>query len=227
MRKTIEPSPMAKILSTPSSDKDPNSQEYAIQVDHFLMMVWVSLSKHTDEFKKYLENIKAHETYRKLVPPFATYEEYIQSRTGCAEDIVIPMYIERRKQQEAFVQDRAGQAEPNSPNGTNQYSERGFDNYQTLSNDGGTDPGYLLSRIARDRPDILDDMKLGKYKSTRQGAIAAGIIDPEKSARYSLPMDPRAAAEYLRQRVDSNWIVTMYEAFFAKGDSGAASLSST
>jgi hypothetical protein len=36
---------------------------------------------------------------------------------------------------------------------------------------------YLARRIARDRPDILQEMKDGKYRSVRQAAIAAGIID--------------------------------------------------
>jgi hypothetical protein len=35
---------------------------------------------------------------------------------------------------------------------------------------------YLARRIARDRPDILQAMKEGQYRSVRQAAIAAGII---------------------------------------------------
>jgi hypothetical protein len=35
---------------------------------------------------------------------------------------------------------------------------------------------YLARRIARDRPDILQAMKDGQYRSVRQAAIAAGII---------------------------------------------------
>jgi hypothetical protein len=35
---------------------------------------------------------------------------------------------------------------------------------------------YLARRIARDRPDILQKMKEGQYRSVRQAAIAAGII---------------------------------------------------
>jgi hypothetical protein len=35
---------------------------------------------------------------------------------------------------------------------------------------------YLARRIARDRPDILQAMKEGQYRSVRQAAIAAGIM---------------------------------------------------
>jgi hypothetical protein len=40
----------------------------------------------------------------------------------------------------------------------------------------GNAADYLARRIARDRPDILQEMKHGKYSSVRQAAIAAGII---------------------------------------------------
>jgi hypothetical protein len=40
----------------------------------------------------------------------------------------------------------------------------------------GNSADYLARRIARDRPDILQEMKDGKYHSVRQAAIAAGII---------------------------------------------------
>jgi hypothetical protein len=41
----------------------------------------------------------------------------------------------------------------------------------------GNAADYLARRIARDHPDILQEMKDGKYRSVRQAAIAAGIID--------------------------------------------------
>ncbi len=40
----------------------------------------------------------------------------------------------------------------------------------------GNAADYLARRVARDRPDILHEMKDGKYNSVRQAAIAAGII---------------------------------------------------
>jgi hypothetical protein len=35
---------------------------------------------------------------------------------------------------------------------------------------------YLVARIARDRPDVLERMKQGEFISVRQAAIAAGIV---------------------------------------------------
>lgn len=84
------------------------------------------------------------------------------------------------------------------------------DNYNVFY---GTSPDYLAARIARDRPDILERMKQGLYRSVRAAAIDAGIIDPEKSKRHQLPTDPVAAGRYLAQRVDSEWMLECYDAF--------------
>lgn len=92
--------------------------------------------------------------------------------------------------------------------------ENKVDNYQ-LKHDGGTDPRYLEARIERDRPDILARLDAGEFRSVRAAAIEAGIIDPDKSKRYSLPADPEAAARYLRERVDEDWLVAMLEAWRA------------
>jgi len=75
----------------------------------------------------------------------------------------------------------------------------------------GDSPEYLTARIARDRPDILERMKAGEYKSVRSAAIDAGIVDPDKTKRYSLPTDPAAAARYLLARVDAGWVATFVE----------------
>jgi hypothetical protein len=40
----------------------------------------------------------------------------------------------------------------------------------------GMTKAYLVGRIARDHPDILDRMKAGDFSTVRQAAIAAGIL---------------------------------------------------
>jgi hypothetical protein len=40
----------------------------------------------------------------------------------------------------------------------------------------GRGASYLTRRIARDAPDILEQMKAGEFPSVRQAAIAAGIV---------------------------------------------------
>lgn len=83
-------------------------------------------------------------------------------------------------------------------------------NYNMIE-DRGTSADYLTARIARDRPEIYAEMIRGKYRSVRQAAIEAGIVTP--TTRYSLPDDPIAAARYLAQRVDQEWMGTMVAEF--------------
>ncbi len=45
---------------------------------------------------------------------------------------------------------------------------------QKLRVQSGNRSQYLVNRIARDRPDILERMKAGEFASVRQAAIAAG-----------------------------------------------------
>jgi hypothetical protein len=52
----------------------------------------------------------------------------------------------------------------------------------------GNSADYLTARIARDHPEILESMKEGKYRSVRQAAIEAGIVNAK--TRYSLSDEP-------------------------------------
>lgn len=111
---------------------------------------------------------------------------------------------------ETEVARRATEAKPLLPN---HRPSKGSNNY-AFGDDRGAD--YLTARIARDRPDILEDMKQGKYRSVRQAAIEAGIVTP--TTRYSLPDDPAAAGRYLAQRVDREWFDTLIDAYYKSID---------
>lgn len=73
--------------------------------------------------------------------------------------------------------------------------------------DRGNNTDYLKARIARDKPEILRRFNAGEYRSVRQAAIEAGIVNAK--TRYSLPDDPVAAGRYLAQRVDKEWLLAL------------------
>jgi hypothetical protein len=58
---------------------------------------------------------------------------------------------------------------------------------------GGNDSKYLVDRIARDRPDILERMKAGEYRSVRAAAKDAGIV----KEKIQVPKEPEGAARLL------------------------------
>lgn len=73
-------------------------------------------------------------------------------------------------------------ADPHSrPGNKNANKKNAVDDVKPVLPVGGNRADYLTKRIARDRPDILQKMKDGEFKSVRAAAKAAGIIK-EKTA---------------------------------------------
>lgn len=62
---------------------------------------------------------------------------------------------------------------------------------------------YLLRRLARDRPDILERVKSGEFKSARAAAIEAGIIKPVPTVR--LMDDAAKAAAAILKKMGPEW----------------------
>lgn len=109
------------------------------------------------------------------------------------------------------TQERAAEMLPIKLNGRPSPDEN-YDNYNSFSpTQQGTSADYLTARIARDHPSIYDGMLRGDYRSVRQAAIEAGIVNVK--TRYSLPDDPIAAGRYLAQRVDKEWLLAMVDEY--------------
>ena len=85
----------------------------------------------------------------------------------------------------------AAKAQPLAANGQI-GNGRSFDNVKAT--DGGNSQAYLLRRIARDQPELLDQIGPGKpHRSARAAAIAAGIITPVPTVRL-VDDPPKVAA---------------------------------
>jgi hypothetical protein len=76
----------------------------------------------------------------------------------------------------------AKKAVPLNEHGTNRFDNRGDNNH--VHKNRGTDPEYLTAKIARDRPDILEMMKQGEFRSVRAAAIEAGIVKVKPPKRW-------------------------------------------
>lgn len=75
--------------------------------------------------------------------------------------------------------------------GNGRADESRVDNIK--STEGGTSQTYLLRRLARDAPEILERVKAGEFKSARAAAIEAGIIKPVPTVRLTNDMPAVAA----------------------------------
>jgi hypothetical protein len=101
----------------------------------------------------------------------------------------------------------AAEAQPLAEHGTNQHGGEDF----TLSNPPtGNSQAYLLRRLARDAPEILERVKAGEFRSARAAAIEAGIIRPVPTVR--LVDDPAKVAASIRQHLSPDDVIRLVEA---------------
>lgn len=80
---------------------------------------------------------------------------------------------------------------------------------------GGTDPGYLARRIARDHPDILARMKAGEFRSVHAAALEAGIKQPSIMIRLR---DPASAARTLRKHMKPSDLAELIRLLTEEGE---------
>ena len=76
----------------------------------------------------------------------------------------------------------------------------------------GNSQSYLLRRLARDAPDVLERVKTGEIKSARAAAIEAGIIIPFPSLQLK---DPAPTAEKLLAKKGKEWCLQLMEELLA------------
>lgn len=99
--------------------------------------------------------------------------------------------------------------------GENQYTDESLKTQSTTQGSSDRRPSfgetrdYLLSRIARDRPELLDDIgKNKRFKSARAAAIEAGIITPFPSLQLK---DPAPTAKKLFDKKGRAWCLQLLE----------------
>ena len=121
--------------------------------------------------------------------------------------IIVEIRIMKKKSVR-YVQKKARELEkaPLRKDGGDRRSEKArselCDNSDQKSR--GTNSIYLIRRIARDRPDILQRMKDGEFSSVQAAAREAGIA--EKSRLIWLSKDPAKAAERIQNQLGADYL---------------------
>lgn len=182
------------------------SKSWALWLSNEIRKTYYDKQQTGERLRSLIETFKIQQAWQ--VFGFLTWEAYCEKRLQLAAQ---DLDAEAR----ARVARVAALATPLNANGGDRQSAN-FQSYNYKTErmeSAGTDSEYLTARIARDRPDILERMKAGEYRSVRSAAIDAGIIDPEKTKRYQLPTDPTKAGKYLAERVDAEWMLACYDAF--------------
>jgi len=106
-----------------------------------------------------------------------------------------------------LVLDQA-KAQPLAEHGTNQHREQEVTT--SPPEDRGNSQSYILRRIARDQPQLLDQIGPGKeHRSARAAAIAAGIIRPVPTIRLVPDLAKVAAA--IHKHLDPQQVASLVE----------------
>lgn len=159
----------------------------------WLASVWQSQEYTLREWDKVLRRVEEEEVFKRYPKdnPAGSLESLVKEVIGVSIQ-ESKLRIEERTKSLAEV------AKPAMKQGRPSKEDKEKDYNYNVSKHQGTSAEYLASVIARDHPEILDGMKDGKFKSTRQAAIAAGIIKPSQT--WSAPTDVEKLAVALAKR---------------------------
>jgi hypothetical protein len=105
--------------------------------------------------------------------------------------------------------DRATQAQPLARHGRPTAEEQEGKGDDGTFSRGSNSQAYLLRRLARDAPEILERVKAGEFTSARAAAIEAGILKSVPMVRLA---DPAKVAAKIRQHWTREQIKALCEA---------------
>ncbi len=76
----------------------------------------------------------------------------------------------------------------------------------------GDSSKYLAARLARDYPEVVEQVKAGEFPSMRAAAVAAGIVKPRLQFTVGPSTTPQAFAGALFERLEPEFFDELYEA---------------
>jgi hypothetical protein len=170
---TLSPRELAS--KGPMALKDPSSVDYAWQLTDKIRRLYETKELTIQQWEQVLEDAERYRIYERVPEdrPYGNLNALLEAEIGHTDEDV---------RRQLLTHQEAGRM-------GGRGNKAGSD-----TTSFGRDAEYLTARIARDRPDILEDMQAGKYKSVRAAALEAGIVRP----RFTVPADDvRAIARAL------------------------------
>lgn len=193
-------------------DAPVGSEEWAAYVANEIHSRVKDAESDARQAEGWIEDFKSEDGHKAL--GFESWDEFCKSWIGYeAEQVETIISRRKRAQKKAGEYDGPEEAEDVLPqNGENQHTLDGGCSNQNTLNRGGGDTDYLTARIARDHEEIHEKMKAGEYRSVRQAAIDAGIIedrtrvsfyadDPKRACKNIFKHMVREDIEQLRSRL--------------------------
>ena len=174
-------------LSGPRTMKEPGSPEWCWQTIGHLQLMWEFFEASGGNYLSVLEEAKEHRVWE-VVPegnPFGTKEKMVAALNIGDENAA------RDRLRREALQAVALRSKPGQPAKDENYA------LEHNSFGGSKSTAYLMARIARDKPDVLERVKAGEFKSAAEAARAAGI-EVRRTKTTSLSDDVTRLAARLR-----------------------------
>lgn len=163
----LNPKEVSRARFGPRAVKNPYSREYAIQTIHSLKRLLDAMELDQKRIEEELQLIKKYQHWKIL--GYEDEDKLLEAECGFTREKINRKIKEQTKQAEQ----QGALAKHGEIGGGHSR-----DNH-IMSDKQGTSSSYLCRRMMRDRKDIFDDLKSGKYPSVRAAAKEAGIVkDP-------------------------------------------------
>jgi len=161
-------------------------------------------------FKEYVDDVNGEVKQFVDLIDFMTHKEGLSIRDLPLFEKCLAVVASSKRKVNDDAQWLIGQIKLSRP----LYKNGGAGRARNLSYDNiiasqGTSREYLLGRIARDQPDLLNEIGPTKrFKSARAAAIEAGIITPFPSLQLK---DPAPTAQKLLDKKGHAWCLQLLE----------------
>lgn len=194
--------------TTPQTDHDIHSPVCAYQIVESLKTLWRSKSSQLKFWTRQLARLIENKAWL-LIPvdePYGDLETMMEKEVGCTvEEFVAFMKLVGIDNDLLISLAKQNPLDHPTP-GPGRGHKSDPDTAKPVSKKGNSRE-YLARRLARDCPEVLDEIGKGKkYKSVRQAAIATGIVKPKVTVQFD-PSDSggNIASKLYQKLSDEQW----------------------
>jgi hypothetical protein len=183
-------------VPTPRDMLKPGSVDWCWQTVELLRITFERKELTDKEWERTLAEIEKHRAWDVIPPdkPFGNEDSLLEAVIGKGRDESV-----------REVQERAVKVVPIAEHGGDRKSEardNQGDVVTLIPTERGNSADYLAARIARDHPEILDEMKSGVFSSVRAAAVKAGIVKP----KVQIPKEPEGAGRLILKHFDRDQV---------------------
>jgi hypothetical protein len=194
------PTEREQALFNPRADKPVGSAAWCWQTIALLQGYWSHLETSSGYVEGVLRELEGARAWEVVPPekPYGSLDALLRAEIGADRNAIRSRIDDLRAQGAKTTALHANGGDRRSP----EFQIDGVN----LKRDGNS-ADYLLARIKRDAPEVLERFVSGEFPNVRAAADVAGI--PRPPARTSVSLDPERLARTLREKLTPDQIRTL------------------